>query len=208
MKIQRVIPACVIMHIAPVPPVVPDAFETIQALRLLLVYLPQKPLFDPPAVIFRTVQVHLQGFVDELFLACHNIRDVPQMLRVKFFCPNMDMDPAAVIDQRAVPSQRPHDLLNGFNIFIDTNRAYQLHAVCTVCCNSLSTHLFLRLDAPVRYKLPHTVLCVPHCVCVIAAAGVFRPRSKKSRQDLRRFSAAQPGHFDLDTVPEVSHSAG
>ena len=47
MKIQRVVPACVIMHIAPVPPVVPDAFETIQTLRLLLVYLPQKPLFDP-----------------------------------------------------------------------------------------------------------------------------------------------------------------
>ena len=130
------------------------------------------------------------------------------MLRVKFFRPNMDMDPAAVIDQRAVPSQRPHDLLNGSNVLIDTNRAYQLHAVCTVCCNSLSTHLFLRLDAPVRYNLPHTVLCVPHCVCVIAAAGVFRPRSKKSRQSLRRFSAAQPGHFDLDAVPEVSHSAG
>ena len=59
------------------------------------------------------------------------------MLRVKFFRPNMDMDPAAVIDQRVVPSQRPHDLLNGSNVLIDTNRAYQLTlyvlSALTVC---------------------------------------------------------------------------
>ncbi len=105
MKVQRVVPTCVIMHIASVPPVVPDAFETIQALRLLLVYLPQKPLFDPPAVILRTVQVHLQGFVDEFLLSApsaSSFSSVSNVTLLKIYPPYMLMD---ILSSSCIPSR-------------------------------------------------------------------------------------------------------
>ena len=180
---------------------VPDVCEGGHRGGLLRIDLPQEVGVDRPAVAAHAVGVELEGFGDQAFVACHDVRQVAERLRCVAVRTDVDVDSAAPagVALRAVVAKLAAKFLKGLDVAVVQDRGDQF------------AFLVVRTaDGNVLLEFPLTPFCVPCApgAVAVAARGVLVPAGAEVLGgDLGRPAAGDAVHLDLDPDGLVFHLA-
>ena len=172
---------------------VPNVRKLRHRAGLLAVQLPKEVPVDHLAVAVDAVPVNPKGIGKEIFMACHDVCQVPKGLRVVAIRSDVDVDAASAgrVALRAGLAQPAAKLLQGFNVAVGQGRRDHLALVGIVA-----------VDADVLLELPLAALGIPGApgAVPILLGGVLVPAgAEKLGGQLRGFIAGDVVHFNLNS---------
>ena len=198
-EIQAAVAAVVVVGVAAVAAVIPQALELLPRGGLLLIELLQKAGVDFLAVVYFPAAGHFQRLVDHVLLRRHDVDKIPQVQGVEWGGVDVDVDAAGGVGKgAALVPELADELLHRLDVLILADGADHLHAVATIGKHLSPPFPPLAVDAPVAHEFPAPPLGVRHGVCAVVRAIVLAACAKIAGGDLSGTAAGEAGHFDLD----------
>ncbi len=207
MQVQPMIAGAVVM----VSPsigcfLIPEVGDPVQGVRLFPVEFLQEGGVRLPAVPAFPRGIDLESAVNHVFLARHNVHQVPQGLYREPFGPDMDVDAAGLVGKGTGLAERPYQLLQLRNVFVgkdgtDHFRAVEAGSVCNV-----SVHLLLGNQAGVVHGFPFPSLFIPCDIGIVGSAFVPAFRSEEAGHEAGGPASRNPCHFHFDSKVQCFHN--
>ncbi len=149
MKVQTMIAAIIIMLVSAALPL----YQIRSTASILLVFfcliLPKIVCLLADTTDAVDPRTPPEGFINQIFLGCHDIGNITEGSGIKRFRIDMHMDPAASVRQGTVFFQLSDDFLNRHNILIATDGTYHLRLIFSPCIDlSPIRFFFLRCYTP------------------------------------------------------------
>ena len=202
-EVEAVVPAVVVMFIPAKGCLdVPDVGEFVHGLGLFFVQLVKEGAVRLLAVSAFPQRVDLEGMVDHVFLAGHQVHQVPQGFRGELFGSHMDVDPAGGVHQGSGLSQGPDHFLQLRNVIVGKYGAHHFRPIVPGGAFNLAAHLSLRPYAGVIHGFPGSALVILGGVGIVGSAFIGAPScSEETGHQVGSLFSRNPRHFHFN--PEV-----
>ena len=202
-EVEPVVPAVVVMFIPTKGCLdVPDVGKFCHGSGLLLVQFPEEGFICLLAVSGFPEGVDLEGMVDHIFLAGHQVYQVPQGFRGELLGSHMDVNPAGGVHQGPGFSQGPYQFLQLRDVVVGKDGAYHFRPVVPGGALDLAAHLSLRSDAGVAHGFPCPSLVIQGGVGIVGSAFIGAPScSEETGHQVGSLFSRNPRHFHFN--PEV-----
>ena len=141
---------------------------------------------------------YLQGFVQDVFLACHDVDEIAQGLRCEPLCPDMNVDSAGGVYNRAFVPKLSDQFLHIRDVLVGKDGADHFGLVLLAGANPGATHLFLGNNAGVVHSFPGSSLRILSFVGLVGAASVGAFCPEVIGNHLARLLSRDACHFDFD----------
>ena len=202
MQIQTVVTAFMVMPVPSINPLVPDPAHFLQTLWFLPVQFLQKVLFHLLAVAVLPLYIYLKCLIDQIFLAVHDVGDVPQCPCIMGCRIDMHMDACILSCHCTCMPELPDEFLYDRDIRVFTDRGNKFYLVLTP---RITAAFFLRLNAGVIHDFPSAACRIPDTVLFIASAVIAERRGKIGCHDLRSTLSGNACHLDLNAEFLLPH---
>lgn len=207
MQVQPVVAGAVVMMVPPVRRfLIPEVGDAVQCVRLFPVEILQERGVRLPAIPPFPRGVDLEGAVNHVFLARHDVHQIPQGLCCKPFGSDVDVDAAGLVGEGPGLAERPHQFLQLRNVFVGKDGADHFRAVAGGSVHDFAVHLFLRDQAGVVHGFPFPS---PVILCGVGIVGsAFMPAfcSKEAGHEAGRPVSCNPCHFHFDSKVQCFHN--
>jgi len=206
-QVQPVVAGAVVMMIPSVRRfLIPEVGDAVQGDRLFPVEILQESGVRLPAVPAFPRGVDLESAVNHVFLARHDVHQVPQGLCRELFGPDMDVDAAGLVGKSSGLAKRPHQFLQLRDVFVgkdgtDHFRAVEAGSICNV-----SVHLLLGNQAGVVHGFPFPSLFIPCSVGIVGSAFVPAFRPEEAGHEAGGPASRNPCHFHFDSKVQCFHN--
>lgn len=151
-QIQTVVTAFMVMPVPSINPLVPDPAHFLQTLWFLPVQFLQKVLFHLLAVTMLPLYIYLKCLIDQIFLAVHDVGDVPQCPCIMGCRVDMHMDACILSRHRTCMPELPDEFLYDRDICIFTDGRNKFYLVLTpritaafFCASMLESYMTFHL---------------------------------------------------------------
>lgn len=208
-EVEAVVPAAVVMVFSAKGCLeVPDIGELFHGLGLLSIQFLQEGVVGLPAVSAFPDRVDLEGMVDHVFLAGHQVHQVPQGFRGELLGTHMDVDPAGSVHQGPGFSQGPHQFLQLRDVVVGKDGAHHFRAVLGGGAFNPAAHFSLCLDAGVAHGLPGPSLFVGGGPGVVGSALMAPPAcSEEAGHQVGSLFSRNPRHFHFNPEVQCFHNS-
>lgn len=202
-EVKAMVPAVVVMFIPSEGGLdVPDVGKFFHGLGLRFVQLVKEGAVRLLAISAFSDRVDLEGMVDHVFLAGHQVHQVPQGFRGELLGAHMDVDPAGSVHQGSSLSQRPYHFLQLRDVIVGKDGADYFRAVVPGGAFNLAAYLSLRPDAGVAHGFPGSALVIASGVGIVGPTFMGAPPgSEEFGHQVGSLFSRNPRHFHFN--PEV-----
>lgn len=207
MQVQPVVAGAVVM----VSPsigcfLIPEVGDAVQRVRLSPVEVLQEGGVRLPAVPAFPRGVDLEGTVNHVFLACHDVHQVPQGLCREPFSPDMDVDAAGLVGKGTGFAEHPHQFLQLRDVFVGKDGADHFRAVEAGSVCNVAVHLLLGNQTGVVHGFPFPSLFIPCNIGIVGSAFVPAFRPEEAGHEAGGPASRNPCHFHFDAKVQCFHN--
>ena len=208
-EVEPVVPAVVVMFIPTKGCLdVPDVGKFCHGSGLLLVQFPEEGFICLLAVSGFPEGVDLEGMVDHIFLAGHQVYQVPQGFRGELLGTHMDVDPAGSVHHGPCFSQGPYHFLQLRNVVVGKDGAHHFRAVFRRGAFNPAAHFSLGMDAGIAHDLPGPAQVVGGGPGVVDSALVGSPAcSEETGHQVGSLFSRNPRHFHFNSEVQCFHNS-
>lgn len=207
-EVEPVVAAVVVMVIPAVGGLdVPGVGKSCHGPGLLFVQFPQEVSIRLLAVSGFPEGVDLEGMVNHVFLAGHQVHQVPQGFRGELFGSHMDVDPAGGVHHGPALSQGPHQFLQLRDVIVGKDGAHHFRPVVPGGAFDLAAHLSLGPDAGVAHGFPCPILVIPGGVGIVGPAFIGAPSCpEETGHQAGSLFSRNPRHFHFNPEVQCFHN--
>ena len=207
MQVQPMVAGAVVVVVPSVRRfLIPEVGNTVQRIRLFPVEILEECGVRLPAVPAFPRGVNLEGAVNHIFLARHDVHQIPQCLCREPFGSDVDVDAAGLVSKGPSLAERPHQFLQLRNVFVGKDGADHFCAVAAGSVHDFAVHLFLRYQAGIIHGFPFPSLIVPCGVGIVGSSFVPAFRSEEAGHKAGRPVSRNPCHFHFDSKVQCFHN--
>ena len=207
MQVQPVVAGAVVMMVPSVRRfLIPEVGDAFQRVRLSPIDVLQEGRVCLPAVPAFPRRIDLEGAVNHVFLARHDVHQVPQGLCREPFGPDMDVDAAGLVGKGPGLAERPHQLLQLRDVFVGKDGADHFRAVETGSIRNVSVHLLLGNQAGIVHGFPFPSLFIPCGVGIVGSAFVPAFRPEEAGHEAGGPASRDSCHFHFDAKVQCFHN--
>lgn len=208
-EVEPVVPAAIVMFIPTKGCLdVPDVGKFCHGSGLLLVQFPEEGFICLLAISAFPDRIDLESMVNHVFLACHQVHQVPQGFRSELLGSHMDVDPAGAIYQGSCFSQSPYHFLQLRDVIVGKDGANHFCAILIGSSFDLAVHLSLRPNAGITHGFPGSSLVIAGSVGVVGTAFMgTSSRPEKGAHQIGGLCSRNPRHFHFNPEVQCFHNS-
>ena len=207
MQVQPMVASAVVVVVPSVWRfLIPEVGDAVQRIRLLPVEILEECGVRLSAVPAFPRGVNLEGAVNHIFLARHDVHQIPQCLCREPFGSDVDVDAAGLVGKGPGLAECPHQFLQLRDVFVGKDGADHFRAVMIGSVHDFAVHFFLRDQARVVHGLPFPPLVILCGVGIVDSAFVPAFRSEESGHKAGRPVSRNPCHFHFDSKVQCFHN--